>query len=68
MASGVKKVVLTTLDLLGTGDFAYERGTGILNLRSKDGNMVEQKIKYVVVWKRVANEWKNLWDIWNGIP
>ena len=66
MSSGVKEANLTTLDLLGDGEYAQERGTGLLKIQSKDGNIAEQKIKYVVIWKRVANEWKNLWDIWNG--
>jgi ketosteroid isomerase-like protein len=68
MGSGVKEANLTTLDLLGDGDLAHERGTGMLKVQSKDGTVAEQKIKYVVVWKRMANEWKNLWDIWNATP
>ncbi len=67
MASGAKEANLTTLELLGEGDFAHERGTGGLKVQSKDGAFTEQKVKYVVVWKRTGNEWKNLWDIWNGI-
>jgi ketosteroid isomerase-like protein len=68
MQSGVEEANLTTLDLIGNDDFIHERGTGILKVHSKNGKISEQKIKYVVVWKRVANEWKNLWDIWNGVP
>lgn len=68
MSSGVKEANLTTLDLLGDGEYVQERGTGLLKIQSKDGNIAEQKIKYVVIWRREANEWKNLWDIWNGIP
>jgi len=68
MDSGVKEANLTTLDLLGDGEYVQERGVGLLKVQAKDGKIAEQKIKYVVVWKRVENEWKNLWDIWNGIP
>jgi len=68
MISGVKEANLTTLDLLGSENFVHERGTGILKIQSKDGNVTEQKLKYVVVWKRIGNEWKNLWDIWNSFP
>jgi len=68
MDSGVKEANLTTLDLLGDGEYVQERGTGLLKVQSGDGHIAEQRIKYVVVWRRVANEWKNLWDIWNGMP
>jgi len=68
MSSGVKEANLTTLNLLGDGEYVQERGTGLLKIQSKDGNIAEQKIKYVVIWRRSANEWKNLWDIWNGVP
>jgi len=68
MHSGVKAADLTTLDMLGEGEYVQERGTGLLKVQSKDGHIAEQKIKYVVVWRRVANGWKNLWDIWNGVP
>ncbi|HLN46115.1 MAG TPA: DUF4440 domain-containing protein [Candidatus Sulfotelmatobacter sp.] len=71
MISGVKEANLTTLDLLENENFVYERGTGILKIQSKDEkdeNVTEQKLKYVVVWKRIGNEWKNLWDIWNSLP
>jgi uncharacterized protein (TIGR02246 family) len=68
IASGVKEANLTTLDLLGNENFVCERGTGMLKVQSKHGKITQQKIKYVVVWKRMENEWKNLWDIWNGAP
>lgn len=68
MSSGVREANLTTLDLLGDDECVQERGTGLLKIQSKDGNIAEQKIKYVVVWRRIANDWRNLWDIWNKIP
>lgn len=68
MASGVKEVELTTIELSGDGDFLHEKGTGILRVRPPGGTPAEQKIKFVVVWKRTADGWKNLWDIWNASP
>jgi len=54
MASGVKEVELTTIELSGDGDFLHEKGTGILRVRPPGGTPAEQKIKFVVVWKRTA--------------
>ncbi len=68
MASGVKEAELTTLELSGGGDYLHERGTGILKVRPPGGTPAEQRIKFVVVWKRTADGWKNLWDIWNASP
>jgi ketosteroid isomerase-like protein len=68
MASGVKEVTLNTVELFASGDYAHERGTGILKIRPQGGNPTEQKIKYVVVWKRLKDGWKNMWDIWNNSP
>lgn len=68
MASGVKEVEPTTIELSRDGDFPHERGTGILRVRPPGGTPAGQKIKFVVVWKRTADGWKNLWDIWNASP
>jgi ketosteroid isomerase-like protein len=68
MASGVKKVQLTTTELAGDGRFVHERGTGILTVSPIAGPPSEQRIKYVVVWQQTAEGWKNLWDIWNSTP
>ncbi len=68
MASGVKGARLTTEQIVGSGEYVQERGTGILEVRPAGEPPAEQKIKYVVVWKRTADGWKNLWDIWNSSP
>jgi ketosteroid isomerase-like protein len=68
MASGVKEVSLNTVEVSVSGDFAVERGIGVLKIRSPSGTPSEQNIKYVVVWKRTAEGWKNMWDIWNASP
>jgi len=67
IASGVKGV-LTTVELVSSGEYLHERGTGILTIHPLGGTPSEQKIKYVVVWKRTAEGWKNYWDIWNIMP
>ncbi|NPV63780.1 MAG: DUF4440 domain-containing protein [Methanotrichaceae archaeon] len=68
MASGVKGVSLNTVEVSASGDFAVERGTGVLEIRPASGAPSEQNIKYVVVWKRTAEGLKNMWDIWNASP
>jgi len=68
MASGVKEVQLATDELVGSGEYVHERGTGILTVRPAGGTPTEQTIKYVVVWRQTADGWKNLWDIWNTSP
>lgn len=68
MEAGVKEVNLTTVELSASGDYAVERGTGILKIRPPGGAPAEQNIKYVVVWKSTSGGWKNMWDIWNSSP
>ena len=68
MASGVQEAELPTIELSRSGDYAHERGTGILRVRPPGGTPAEQKIKFVVMWKRTADGWKNMWDIWNASP
>ena len=68
MTSGVKEVTLNTVEVSVSGDFAVERGTGVLKIHPQSGTPSEQNIKYVVVWKRAGEGWKNMWDIWNASP
>jgi uncharacterized protein (TIGR02246 family) len=68
MASGVKEAKLTTVKLSGGGDIIQEMGTGVLKVHPEGGEPVEQKAKYVVVWKRTSDGWKYMWDIWNSTP
>ena len=68
MASGVKEVTLNTVELTANGDYAHERGTGVLKVQPQGETPTKQNIKYVVVWKRTKDGWKNMWDIWNSSP
>ncbi|MDN7023760.1 DUF4440 domain-containing protein [Methanoculleus sp. FWC-SCC1] len=68
MESGVTEATLTTVEISGSGDYRHEMGTGVLTVHSQGGAPVEQQIKYVVVWKRTAEGWRNAWDIWNSSP
>lgn len=47
-----------------SGDFAVDRGN--YRLKGKvNGKPVEQIGKYVVIWKKVGDDWKVATDIWN---
>ena len=63
---GANDAVLTTVELSGSGDTLQELGKGVLKIKPEGQEPVEQKLKYVVVWKRTADGWKYQWDIWNS--
>lgn len=44
-------------------DYGYYEGT----TRRSDGSEVSWKGKYVIVWRKIDQEWKIYLDIWNGI-
>jgi len=59
--SGIKGIVLETTAVESAGDLAYETGT--VRLTAKDGAVTEAR--YVVVGKRVGEQWMLHRDIWN---
>ncbi len=59
---GLLDAKLTTLDVVGSGDSASERGEYLLKL--KGGG--EDRGKYVVVWKKGKGGWMLHWDIWTS--
>lgn len=64
---GIKDVVLTTVDVFGSGDLAYEIGKANITIQLEGQEPIEQKGKYVVVWKQAADGlWKLHVDIWNN--
>ncbi len=66
---GIKEAVLTSVDVYGAGDFAYEIGRFALKIQPEGQASVEQKGKYVVVWKKTSDgAWKLHVDIWNSGP
>ena len=66
LASGVGGASLETADVESGGDLAYE--TGRFQMKGKDGKVLDRG-KYVVVWKRIAGDWRIHRDIWNtSIP
>jgi len=64
---GAKDAVLTTVDVYGSGDLAYEVGNYVLTIQPEGQEPIEDKGKYVVVWKQIADgSWKMHVDIWNS--
>lgn len=68
MKMGAKEAVLTTVELCGSEDTLHELGKGVLKIQPEGQEPIEQKVKYVVVWKRTEDGWKYQWDIWNNTP
>jgi len=52
---GIKDAVLTTVDVFGSGDLAYEVGKFALTIQPEGQEPIEQKGKYVVIWKKTAD-------------
>lgn len=62
MDMGIKKVILETDYAEGFGETAIEDGSYTLYA---EGDVVIDKGKYLVVWKKVEGNWKLHQDIWN---
>jgi len=55
----------TKINVAKAGDMAYDLGTYALSFTSDKGP-VQEKGKYVVVWKKVGTTWKVAADIFNN--
>jgi len=49
------------------GNYAYDYGYYQGKTKQADGSIAEWKGKYVVVWKKVGEDWKMYLDIWNRV-
>jgi len=66
---GLKDAKLTTAEVVGEGDTVTEMGEYWMKLQPEGQEAMEDKGKYVVVWKNTPEGWKLHWDIWNtNIP
>jgi uncharacterized protein (TIGR02246 family) len=67
MASGMKSITFTVLDVQSSGDLAVETGRAAIGLQPAGQPVTTQTGKYVVVWQRGADgQWRLLRDIWNS--
>ena len=63
---GIKDAVLTTIEVLGTGDVVCEIGKYDLTIKPEGHDAIKDIGKYVVIWKKSVGEtWKLHVDIWN---
>ena len=63
---GVKDIVLTTIEVGGRGDMAYEIGKTKVRIQPEGQATMTDSTKYLVIWKRQADAtWKVHVDIWN---
>ena len=60
---GIKKIVLTTAEVMGGKDGVIE--TGSYDLQG-DGGVSYEKGKFIVMWKEEGGKWKMHRDIWNS--
>ena len=58
---------ITTEDLYGSSDVVYEVGKYTLKFQLEGQESLEEKGKYVSIWKKMADgTWKRHVDIWNS--
>ncbi len=62
---GLKDAVLTTQEVVGSGETVTEMGKYMLKIQPEGQALMEDRGKYLVVWKRTPEGWKLHWDIWN---
>jgi len=63
---GIKDAILTTVEVLGTGDMVCEIGRYDLTIKSEGQETIKDVGKYLVIWKKsVDGTWKLHVDIWN---
>ena len=66
IGAGFKDLVLTPVEITGSGDAAYEMGTVTLSAPAEGGGRQPVAGKYVVVWRKGADgAWRLHRDIWN---
>ena len=63
---GMKEAVLTTIEVGGNGDTAYEIGKSKVRIQPEGQAAILDSTKYLVIWKHQADgTWKVHVDIWN---
>ena len=64
--AGGTDLALTTLDVYGSGDLAYEIGRYALKVKQDEQILMQDSGKYIVVWEQVSKDnWLIKSDIWN---
>jgi len=64
---GVQSLSLTTKELRGHGNMAYEIGTFTATIGMGEEATMEDEGKYIVIWRKGADgQWRIHRDIWNS--
>ncbi len=58
---------ITPVEIRFLGDYAYDYGYYEGKTLLANGSETSWKGKYVIVWKKVGQDWKIYLDIWNGV-
>ena len=61
----VKSAVLSSVDVMPSGDGMVEIGRAILTIEPQGRSATQLDVKYVVVWRQENGRWKWHVDIWN---
>jgi ketosteroid isomerase-like protein len=64
-AVNAKSAVLTSVDVMPSGDGAVEIGLAKLAMEPEGQGATNMEVKYVVYWRREDARWKWHVDIWN---
>jgi ketosteroid isomerase-like protein len=64
-SANVTSAVLTSIEVLPSGDGLVEIGSALLTLEPPGQSQVQLEVKYVVYWRQEAGRWKWHVDIWN---
>lgn len=63
---GMKEVVLTTIEVEGSGGTVYEIGKTRVRIQPEGQEAIQDSSKYLVIWKRQGDgTWKVHVDIWS---
>lgn len=65
VASGLRNASVSPMDVEVFGDAAREIGRFTAEEHDKQGQVHKIEGKYVVVWRKVGNDWRHDTDIWN---
>jgi ketosteroid isomerase-like protein len=64
-SANAKSAVLTSIDVMQSGDGIVEIGKAVLTVGPADQPPAEIEVKYVVFWQLDGGRWKWHVDIWN---
>jgi ketosteroid isomerase-like protein len=64
-AVNAKSAVLTSVEVIPSGDSVVEIGRAVLAIQPEGQNSSELEVKYVVYWRQEDGLWKWHIDIWN---